>query len=295
MPATERAPLPGPAPGPRAAPSRPIPVIDFIRRAVSRLRGIRVSSTSASLAFTTLLALVPLATVTLAVVARFPIFQDGLDAFEGWVVRVLMPGVSHGVVRNAIVGYAEQAARLTGLTLAFIAVTAAMLVATIEREMNLIFGVRRARPLTRRVLVYSIGVSLGPIVAGASISATTWLIGQSLVAVPMHESLARWVGQPLPWLIATVAFTLVYKIVPYTRVRWAHAATGGVLAAVAFEVAKAGFAWYVANFSSYRQIYGTLAVLPLFMLWLYVCWFIVLAGAGIVSALTPGSRREGGP
>jgi membrane protein len=211
-------------------------VIDFIRRAVSRLRGIRVSSTSASLAFTTLLALVPLATVTLAVVARFPIFQDGLDAFEGWVVRVLMPGVGHGVVRNAIVGYAEQAARLTGLTLAFIAVTAAMLVATIEREMNLIFGVRRARPLTRRVLVYSIGVSLGPIVAGASISATTWLIGQSLVAVPMHESLARWVGQPLPWLIATVAFTLVYKIVPYTRVRWAHAATGGVLAAVAFGV-----------------------------------------------------------
>ena len=269
-------------------------MIDFLRRVVSRLQGIRISSTAASLAFTTLLALVPLATVTFAVVARFPVFQDGLTALESWIERVLMPGVGHGVVRNAIVGFAEQAARLTGLTLAFVAVTAAMLVATIEREINLIFGVRRARPLARRLLVYSIGVSLGPLAAGASISATTWLIGQSLDAVPMHQSISRWVGQPLPWIFASFAFTLVYKIVPYARVRWQHAFAGGVLAAVAFEIAKGGFAWYVTTFSTYRQIYGALAVLPLFMLWLYMCWFIVLAGAGIVSALTPGSRREAG-
>jgi membrane protein len=169
-----------------------------------------------------------------------------------------------------------------------------MLVATIEREINLIFGVRRARPLARRLLVYSIGISLGPLAAGASISATTWLIGQSLDAVPMHQSISRWVGQPLPWIFASFAFTLVYKIVPYARVRWQHAFAGGVLAAVAFEIAKGGFAWYVTTFSTYRQIYGALAVLPLFMLWLYMCWFIVLAGAGIVSALTPGSRREAG-
>ena len=268
-------------------------MIAFIRRVASRLSGISVPGTAASLAFTTLLALVPIATVTLAVVARFPIFQDGVTALEGWIERVMMPGVGHGVVRNAIVGFAEQAARLTGITLAFIAVAAAMLVATIEREMNLIFGVRRARPLARRVLVYAIGVSLGPVAAGASISATTWLIGQSLDAVPMRESLAHWVGRPLPWLFATAVFTLLYKIAPYTRVRWLHAFAGGALAALAFEVAKTGFAWYVAHFSSYRQIYGALAVLPLFMLWLYVCWFIVLAGAGIVSALTPGSRHDG--
>lgn len=276
------------------SPRRLDTVFAFIRRVVSRLEGISISSTAASLAFTTLLALVPLATVTFAVVARFPVFQDGLAAFEGWIVRVLLPGLGQGVVRNAIVGFAEQAAQLTGITLAFIAVTAAMLVATIEREMNLIFGVRRPRPLARRVLIYSVGVSLGPIAAGASISAATWLIGQSLHAVPMHQTLARWVGQPLPWLFAAVAFTLVYKLVPYTRVRWLDASIGGVLAAVAFEFAKAGFAWYVTTFSTYRQIYGALAVLPLFMLWLYVCWLIVLAGAGIVSALTPGSRRERG-
>ena len=147
-------------------------------------------------------------------------------------MRVLMPGVGQGVVRNAIVLFAEQAARLTGVTIAFIAVTAVMLVDTIEHEMNVIFGVRRARPLARRVLVYVIGVSLGPIVVGASISATTWLIAQSLEAVPIQPvAVARWIGQPLPWIFASVAFTLLYKIVPYARVRWSHALVGGVLAA----------------------------------------------------------------
>jgi membrane protein len=268
-------------------------VIDFVQRVASRLRGIRVALTAGSLAFTTMLALVPLATVTFVVVARFPLFEDGLRVFEGWVVRVLMPGVGQGVVRDAVVGFAEQAARLTGVSLAFVAVTAAMLVATIEREINLIFGVRRARPLARRIVLYSIGISLGPVVAGLSISATTWLIGQSLDAIPMRESLMRWVGRPLPWLFAAVAFSLVYKVVPYQRVPWPHALAGGMLAALAFELAKGGFAWYVATFTTYRQVYGALAVIPLFMLWLYVCWFIVLAGAAVAAALTAGRRREG--
>jgi len=267
-------------------------VIDFFKRVVARLRGIRIALTAASLAFTTLLALVPLATVTFVVVARVPLFEDGLKVFEDWVVRVLMPGVGHGVVRDAVVGFAEQAARLTGVSLLFVAITAAMLVATIEREINLIFGVRRARPVARRVLLYAIGISLGPVVAGASISATTWLIGQSLSAIPMREALATWVGRPLPWLFAAVAFTLLYKLVPYARVRWQHAIAGGAVAALAFEVAKGGFAWYVATFTTYRQVYGALAALPLFMLWLYVCWFIVLAGAAIVAALSPGRRED---
>jgi membrane protein len=266
-------------------------VIDFFKRVVSRLRGIRVALTAASLAFTTMLALVPLATVTFVVVARVPLFEDGLRVFENWVVTVLLPGVGHGSVRDAVVGFAEQAARLTGVSLLFIAITAAMLVATIEREMNLIFGVRRARPVARRFLIYAIGISLGPVVAGASISATTWLIGQSLSAIPMREALAPWVGRPLPWLFATAAFALVYKFVPYTRVRWKHALAGGAVAALAFEFAKGGFAWYVATFTSYQQVYGALAALPVFMLWLYVCWLIVLAGAAIVAALTP-TRRE---
>jgi len=266
-------------------------VIAFLQGVASHLKGIRLNATASSLAFTTLLALVPLATVAFAVVSQFPAFEKGLATLEEWLVRGLMPGGGTGVVRDSIRQFAEQAARLAPLTVVFLAVTATMLVATIDTEINAIFGVRRKRPLVRRVVVYVIGVTLGPILAGASISATTWLIAQSLDAVPVRESLATFVGRPLPWLFASVALALVYRIVPFCTVRWHHAIAGGMLAAGGLEAAKAWFAWYVTHVPTYRQIYGALAVLPLFMLWLYVCWLIVLVGAAIVATLTPGSRR----
>jgi membrane protein len=284
--------LAGRAPG-AARPARPstLTVIAFLQGVASRLRGIRLNATASSLAFTTLLALVPLATVAFAVVSQFPLFERGLATLEDWLVRVLMPGTGTGVVRDAIKGFAEQAARLAPLTVAFLAVTAAMLVATIDTEINAIFAVRRQRPLWRRAIVYVLGVTLGPALVGASLSATTWLFAQSLEVVPVGPSFTSRVGRLLPWFLAAAALTLVYQIVPYCRVRWRHAILGGALAAGGLEVAKAWFAWYVSNVPTYRQIYGALAVLPLFMLWLYVGWLIVLVGAAIVSALTPGSRR----
>lgn len=266
-------------------------MIAFLQGVASRLKGIRLNATASSLAFTTLLALVPLATVAFAFVSQFPLLEKGLATLEDWLVRVLMPGSGTVAVRESIRGFAEQAARLAPLTVAFLAITAAMLVATIDAEINAIFGVRRKRPLVRRVLVYVIGVTLGPILAGASISATTWLVAQSLGTVPVRESLATLVGRPLPWLVASFALALVYRIAPYCAVRWHHAIAGGMLAAGGLEAAKAWFAWYVTHVPTYRQIYGALAVLPLFMLWLYVCWLIVLVGAAIVATLTPGSRR----
>ena len=266
-------------------------MISLTRRVVSRLQGVGVSGTAASLAFTTLLALVPLATVTFAVVAQFPMFRDALGSLEDWVVTVLLPGIGHGVVRNAIVGFAEQASRLQAVTVGFIAVTAALLVATIESEFNAIFGVRRRRPFARRVATIVVGVTLGPIAAGVSVSATTWIVAQSLDVVPVDASFARSAGALLPAAIGVVAFTLAYKIVPYCRVRWRHAFVGGVLASAGIEVAKTVFAWYVVSVPTYRQVYGALAVLPLFMLWIYVCWYVVLVGAAIVAALTPGSPR----
>lgn len=239
----------------------------------------------------TLLAVVPVTTVTFAIVAQFPVFRDALSALEGWVLAAFAPGGAQGVVRNAIVGFAEQASRLQALTIGFIAVTAALLVATIEREFNAIFGVRRGRPFARRVATIVLGVALGPIAAGLSVSATTWLVAQSFDVVPVDETIARSAGAWLPGAIGVVAFTLAYRIVPYCHVRWHHAFVGGVLAAAGIEAAKSGFAWYVVNVPTYRQVYGALAVLPLFMLWVYVCWYVVLVGAAVVAALTPGGPR----
>jgi len=261
----------------------------LLARARSRLEGVDLPTTAASLAFTTILGLVPLATIALAVVAQFPAFESWLDAFERWLTRVLLPGDVGGNVRLAVTGFAEQAARLSGVTLLFVVVTALFLVSTVEHAINRIFGVRRLRPAWRRFAFYLAAVLLGPVLAGASLSATSWVVAQSLEGIPRNDAIVWSIGR-LPWLVAVAALIVVYKVAPACPVRWRHAFAGAFLAGLALEVAKEAFAWYVAHVPTYQQIYGALAILPLFMLWVYVGWLIVLAGAAVTAALTPGVR-----
>ena len=163
-----------PIPAPRAD------AVAFIRRVASHTRDIGLARTAASLSFTTLLGLIPLATVAFSFVARFPIFQQWLDALEGSLLRYMLPDSANTVVHTYIREFTEKAAALTGVSIVFIGVTAVLLIATVEREINAIWGITRARPLARRLVVYALGATAGPVLVGASISATTWILAQSL-------------------------------------------------------------------------------------------------------------------
>ena len=164
---------------------------------------------------------------------------------------------------------------------------------TIEREINLIWGIRRARPLARRVVVYALGATAGPALVGASLWVTTWLLTQSLAAMPLNATLTDLVLKPAPLVFSMLALALLYRTVPATPVPWRHAFAGALAAALAFEAAKHGFAFYLTQVPTYRAIYGALAALPLFLIWIYLCWLIVLAGAAITATLTlPASAPE---
>lgn len=261
-------------------------LLRFCRRAVVRMRAVGLARNAASLSFTTLLGLVPLGTVALTFVARFPVFQSWLDALEAFLLRHMLPTSAHQVVRFYVREFTEKAAGLTGISIVFIAVTAAMATATIEREINVIWGISRARPLGRRIVVYALGLTVGPVLVGASLSLSTWLITLSLAAMPLAASTTGVILKPLPMLFTTVALTLLYALVPARPVPWRHALVGAALAALAFEGAKYGFAFYVTRISTYELVYGTLAALPAFLIWIYLCWLIVLAGAAITATLT---------
>ena len=130
---------------------RPVAVfVGFALRAVARMHAIGLARTAASLSFTTLLALVPLATVALTFVARFPVFQRWLDALESFLLKHMLPDSAYAVVHHYILQFTEKAAGLTGISIVFIAMTAAMATATIEREINLIWGITTRRRLSRR-------------------------------------------------------------------------------------------------------------------------------------------------
>jgi membrane protein len=259
--------------------------VAFVRRVVSHMRDIRVARTAGSLAFTTLLGLVPLATVAFAFVARFPVFQQWLDALERFLLEHMLPGSANAVVHTYVREFTEKAVGLTGVSIAFIVVTAVLVIATVEREVNAIWGITRARPLARRLVVYAIGATAGPVLVGASISVTTWLLTQSLAAVPLRATLADLTVRALPLVFSTLALALLYAIAPQRHVPWRHAFAGAVVAALAFEGAKLGFAFYLTQVPTYELVYGALAALPVFLIWIYLCWFIVLTGAAITATL----------
>jgi membrane protein len=269
---------------------------NFLERVIGRLRDIDLARAAGSLSFTTLLAIVPLITVAFSFVGRFPIFEDWLKVLEQFMLRHMLPFAASTEIRGYITGFAEQAARLTGVSVALIAVSAALAMASVERQINAIWGIRKGRSLPRRLIVYALGLTAVPVLVGASMSITTWLVMHSLAAVSLRKTLGTQIAQTLPFLFAAAGLTVLYKAVPARHVGAVPAIMAGALAAAALEAAKRGFGWYLSQVSSYAVVYGALAALPIFLLWIYLCWIIILAGAAISATIADpagrGARRQ---
>ncbi|MEO8344370.1 MAG: YihY family inner membrane protein [Betaproteobacteria bacterium] len=259
--------------------------IRFVRRVIARLDSIGWFRAAGSLSFVTLLGLVPLATVAFAFVARFPIFQDFLKVLETFLLRHLLPASASAIVHEYVVVLAEAAANAVGMSIIFVAITATLVVDTIESEINEIWGIRKKRPIGRRILVYVIGITAGPVMVGAAITLIRWALSEAVAVGNVQESvtIALWRGMPM--LVVMVGLTLLYRVAPARRVLWRDALTSGALAALALAATKTGFAWYLTHFPSYELLYGALAAFPAALFWIFLCWMIVLAGAAITATL----------
>lgn len=262
---------------------------DFGLAVAHRFYDERAMLTAASLTYTTLLSLVPLVTVALAAATAFPVFDQAVSALQDFVFENFLPD-ARGVdtIAAQIQSFTENAGRLTAIGTAFFVVTAVMLMLTIDEALNRIFRVQRRRPLLRQVLMYWGVLTLGPVLIGGSLSGTTFAVGASFGVLRL-ENLAELVLRVLPFFFTCAALTLLYAVVPYRYVEFRHALAGGILAGIVFELTKRGFALYLAWFPTYRLIYGAFATIPIFLIWLYVSWLVVLAGAAFTAVL-PGYR-----
>lgn len=256
----------------------------FVFRVLQRLRKASVARMAAALAFTTLLGIVPLFTVALAYVARFPVFDRWLDTLEPFLVKFLLPD-SSSAVRYYLAEFTTKAAGVQGVGTVFLIVTAVLLVAQVEREINAIWGIYEARSLPRRMLVYALGFVAVPAMIGAAVQVTSWAIEQSIAAAPGVSGALSLLVQPVETAIATLALTMLYKLVPARPVPMRDAFAGALLAAMLFELAKLGFKAYIRQVPTYRIVYGALAALPLFLIWIYVSWVILLIGAAVTATL----------
>lgn len=259
-----------------------IPFLRFVRR---RFREDRCVQFAASLTYTTLLALVPIVTIALTVLSAFPVFTDLMTQLKVFILSNFVPTSAGKIISVYMQQFSQKAAHLTALGIGLLGVTAFMLMLTIDHAFNVIWRVRRQRPLLRRFLIYWAALTLGPLLIGASLSLTSYLVSFSLGLVKGIPLIDTIVLKMVPMTLTVIAFALLYMIVPSRPVSPRHAVIGGVVAGLAFELMKQVFTLYVTHLTTYTLVYGAFASIPLFLIWIYLSWLVILSGAVIAAAL----------
>lgn len=253
---------------------------------IARFSTDRVPRHAAALAFSSLLALAPMVAIAFAMLSLFSSFEQQIGgAFEKFIYDFLVPAAGDDL-KSYIEQFAGQAGKLTVFGLFFFLLTALLLLASIEKSFNDIWGVHKGRSFTARITVYWAMVSLGPLLMGASLTISTYLLSLSVFAGNDFAGQVESAGVVLlPLLLEMLAFLLLYLVMPNVRVSLVHALVGALVASVLFELTKRGFSIYVVNFANYEVVYGALSTLPIFLIWIYLSWFVALTGAEVVAVL----------
>ena len=246
----------------------------------------RLAQTASSLTFSTLIAMVPLFTVALAIFSALPVFDRMEGVVEQWLVKSLIPENIARTVLTYLHQFSAKAASLGWTGGVVLLVSALAVVLTIDNKLNEIWRVRRRRPFARRVLMYWAALTLGPLILGVSVTATTYLVSSSQGLVAYVPGGVRWAWSVIEFLGMVFMLGVLYRVVPNVPVRWSHALIGGMLAALALELVKRLLSWYLAVVPSYSVIYGAFATLPILLIWIYLVWIVVLLGA-VATAYMP--------
>jgi len=260
-------------------------LLAVIRTIPARLNDGHYFREASALSFSTILALVPLLAVVFSALSLFPIFETWSGEIQDFVYRNFLPALGEQV-RQYLEEFSANTGQLTLWGLIFLLVTSLTLLATIEDAFNGIWQIKTGRPVGIRILVYWAMLTLGPILIAASLSMSSYLLSASILQEPgIVTSLKTQLLSFLPFILELAAFVLFYLSVPNCEVKFKHALIGGLMAALLFELAKYGFAQYLLRVTTYQLIYGALAVLPVFLIWIYLSWLVVLIGAYITAAL----------
>jgi membrane protein len=253
----------------------------------------RCFETASGLAYATVFAMVPFAAAVFGVISTFPVFEAWSDQLTAFLFSNFVPAAAR-TVETYVRDSADSASKMTLAGVIGLLVVALLLMKGIEDTFNRIWRVPTGRGPLARFLMYWAALTLGPILVVVSLALSSYLF-----SMPLLAGGALGAGPLLkttPFLLVLAGFTCAYLIVPNRAVRWRDALAGGLLAAVLFELAKSGLSLYLRQVPTYEQIYGALAVIPIFLLWVYLSWIAVLLGATLAAALSafrymPSERR----
>ena len=241
--------------------------------------------TAGALSYTTLVSLVPLVVAVLAMFSAFPVFAEWRNTLINFVFN-LVPAAAE-TVKSALLAFADNASKLTGISVIVMLFSAISMMVSIEDRLNRIWRVHRPRAWGSRLLLYWAALTLGPILVVGGLAASSYVTALPLIKSAASFNFGTYLLSALPFVVTFVTLWLLYVVVPNRRVSMKHAAIGALLGAVLFELARWGFAMFVHHAQTYQQIYGAaLAALPIFLLWIYLSWIIVILGASIAASIS---------
>lgn len=268
---------------------RPAFAIRFLVRIIRRFVREDFAQTSASLAFTTLLSIVPLVAVVLGVMSAMPSFLRMIDQLDQ-MMRNMLPERSAGMIVGHVLDFSQKALNVTVAGLLALAATAMALLRTVERAFNKVWKTARKRPWWRRIALYATLILLWPLAVAYVVAAVSFAVsltsGLAIEQLWLHKLLSKTTGV----FVAAIFFAGLYFAVPNVRVKLSDALFGGSFAALGFLLMQRGFELYLSYFPTVTLVYGAFATVPILLLWLYLSWAMILLGALVVVGLSEFPR-----
>ncbi len=230
---------------------------------------------ASALAYASLLALVPVTAIFFFILTKLDAFSTIQDKVEVFLFRNLLPDTT-GAIQEYLIQYSQNVMLLGVFGLIALFVTAIFLFNSVEHTINDIWQAKQRRPFLSKFMAFWTVLTAVPLL----------MLVSFYLAASLKVADGDILGYKLlPYFLNWMAFWFAYQFIPYTGVRVSAAFTGAIVGGTMWEVAKGAFNWYIANMTSFDKVYGSLGAVPVFLLWLYLTWLIVLFGAEVAYAV----------
>ncbi|MFZ2755205.1 MAG: YihY family inner membrane protein [Lysobacteraceae bacterium] len=255
----------------------------------------RLFQAAGALSFTTAFAIVPLSMVVFGILSAFPVYEQWSAQLSAYIFSNFVPS-SARAVETHLLEFSKNAGKLTAVGVIVLVVSLLITLTSIEATFNKIWRVPTSRPTFGRLMVYWTVMTFGALLAAASLAISARFFALAIFETQPGQWVEHWLLRFTPILIEYVSLVVIYRVVPHRTIQWRYAALGAFFAVIMIEIVKIAAGSYLGSFGTYEKIYGTLALIPIFLGWVYFSWVAVLLGASLASSLSafryqPASQR----